>query len=81
MRIVAPREGSFERLIVVQAQAGDAAIPVFQLHQHLRQLGIAGRSGYQAHVWGALEDALAFLLRHTTEYAKHLTPVVALELL
>ena len=71
VRIVAPREGRFERLIVVQAQAGDAAVSAFQLHQHLRQLGIAGRSRYQADVRGALENALAFLLRHATQHAKH----------
>ena len=81
MRIVALRERCFEGLIVVQAQAGDAAISGFQLHQHLRQLRVAGRSGHQADVRRALEDALAFLLRDTTEYSKHLTLAVPLELL
>ncbi len=79
VRIVAPGERRFERLIVIQAQAGDAAVSGFQLHQHFRQPGVAGRSGNQADVRRALEDAFAFLLRHAAQNSKHLAFAVALE--
>src|SRR5665213_3606385 len=70
-----------EGLIVVQAQAGDAAVSVFQLDQHLGQLRIAGRTGNETDMRGALEDTLAFLLRDATENAKHFPLAVPLELI
>ncbi len=80
--IVAAREGSFESFFGVEAQAGDAAVARFELHQHLRELGVAGRSGHQADVRGALEDALAFLLRDAAEDAEDFAfAVFLLELL
>ena len=39
----------------------------FQLHQHLRQVAIGGRSADQRDVRGALENLFAFLLRNATE--------------
>ena len=79
MRIVAVGEGGLESLIVIQAQAGDPAVAGFQLNQHFGQLRVAGRSGNQAHVRRAFEDALAFLLRDATENAKHFSLAVSFE--
>ncbi len=45
--------------------------PGFQLHQHLRQLGVAGGAGNQTDVRSAFEDALAFLLRDAAENAEY----------
>ncbi len=82
VRIVAAREGRVEGFFRVQAQAGDMAIAGFQLHQHFGELRIAGRSCHQAHEWRALEDSLAFLLRHAAQYAENFAAaVIFLELL
>jgi hypothetical protein len=70
VRIVAAGERRLESVFGIQAQAGDAAIAGFELHQHLGQLGVAGRSGHQADVRRAFEDALAFLLRHASQHAE-----------
>jgi hypothetical protein len=71
VRIVAAGERRIESFVGVQAQAGDAAVARFELHQHLGQLGVAGRAGHQADVRRALENLLAFLLRHASEHAEH----------
>ena len=39
----------------------------FQLHQHLREIAVAGRSADQGDVRGAIENLFAFLLRYATE--------------
>ena len=54
----------------IEAQAGDAPVAGLQLHQHFGQLRVAGRAGHQADVRRALEDLLAFLLRHAAEHAE-----------
>ena len=72
VRIVAARERRVESLVGVQAQTRDAPVAGFELHQHLRQLGVAGRSRHQADVRRAFEDLLAFLLRHAAQHGEHL---------
>src|SRR5207244_11887687 len=42
-----------------------------KLHQHLAEPGIARRAAHQADVWRAIEDLLAFLLRHAAEDAEY----------
>ena len=64
VRIVAAGVRSFESLIAIEAEAGDALIAGFELHQHFRQAGIAGGAGDHAYVRRAVEDLFAFLLRH-----------------
>ena len=54
----------------------------FELRQHLAQPRIAGRAGHQADMRRALENLLAFLLRHAPQHAEDLALArVALELL
>ena len=67
MRIVAAREGRVEGLIGIEAEAGDALVAGFELHQHLGQLRVAGGTGDQAHMRRALEDFLALLLGHAAD--------------
>src|SRR5690242_4921924 len=71
MRIIAAGERGFESFVGIENQAGDAAVAGFELHQHLGKLRIAGRAGDQAHMRGALEDPLTFLLGHAAEDSKH----------
>ncbi len=54
-------------------QSGHTRFPCLQLHQHLRQVAVTGRAAYQRHVRCALEDVLAFLLRHTPQHAELLS--------
>jgi hypothetical protein len=70
--IVAARERRVESLFGIEAQAGDVAVAGFDLHQHLTQPRIARRPGHQADVRRALEDLLAFLLRHAPQHAENL---------
>ncbi len=81
MRIVAARERRVERLFGIEAQPGDAAVAGFELHQHLAEPRVAGRSANQADVRRALEDFLAFLLRHAAQHAENLALAGALEML
>ncbi len=81
MRIVAPRERRVERFVGIEAQARDAPVAGLELHQHLRQLRVAGRSRNQADVRRFLENLLAFLLRHAADHGEDLALAgVALEL-
>ena len=48
------------------------------LHQHLGQVAVRGRTGHQRDVWRALENLLAFLLGHTAEHGKALPFLVQL---
>ena len=72
MRVVAAREGRIEGIGVVEAQPGDAAVAGLQLHQHLRQLGVARRTSHQADVRRLLENLFAFLLRHAADHREDL---------
>ena len=51
-------------------QTGDARVPCFQLHQHLRQIAIRRRAGDQRNIRRAFENSFTFLLRHAAQYAK-----------
>ena len=73
MRIAARGEFGLERLVgLAVVEPGDARSPGFDLYQHLGQIAIRGRSGDQRHVRRALENLLAFLLRHAAEHAEAL---------
>ena len=71
MRIVAARERRVEGFVGVEAQPGNAPVARLELHQHFRQLRVAGRPGHQAHVRRRLENVLAFLLRHASQNPEH----------
>ena len=60
---------TFLGLAVVQA--GDP-LPCLELDQHLRQIAIRGRAANQRNMGSALENLLAFLLRHAAQHAKAL---------
>ena len=47
-------------------------IPCFDLHQHLRQVAVRGRSADQGNIRRALENLFAFLLGHASEHAERL---------
>ena len=70
MRIVAARERSIEGFGGIEAEAGDALVAGFELHQHFRQPGVAGGPGDQADVRRPIEDLLAFLLGDAAEHAE-----------
>src|SRR5580704_2452772 len=69
--MIAPRQFSFECLVGVGVKAGDSVLSGFQARQQRRKLPITGRAAHQAYPGGALENLLAFLLRHATEHADH----------
>ena len=70
MRIVAARERRIESLVGIEAQAGDAPVAGFELHQHLAAAWYSWPTRHQADVRRALEDLLAFLLRHAAQHAE-----------
>ena len=70
--VVAPGEFRLEAILGVQIQPFYPAVSGLNLRQQLRQLRIAGRTAHQAHLRGALEKALAFLLRHAPQHADDL---------
>src|SRR5579875_3325440 len=72
MRIITPCQRGFKRLIRIQTQSGYAPDAGLDLHQHLRQLGIAGRASDQTDVRSSLKNAFPLLLRHAAQYAKDL---------
>src|SRR6202011_1395506 len=72
VRIVAPREWGLEGLVGIETQARNAPVAGLEPHQHLRQFGVTGRACNQAHVRRFVENLLAFLLRHASEYTKDL---------
>jgi hypothetical protein len=81
VRVVAAGERGVERLFGIEAQPGDAAGAGFKLHQHLAEARVAGRSANQADMRRALENLLAFLLRHAAQDTEDLALAGALELL
>ena len=81
MRIVAAGERRFKRQVGIQAQAGDATVAGFQLHQQSRQLVVAGRAANQTDVRRFLENLLAFLLRDTSQHREGFAFAVLLELI
>ncbi len=70
--VVAAGERRVEGFVRIEAQAGDPAVSRFELHQHLAEARVTGRAGHQAHVRGALEDLLAFLLGHASQHGEEL---------
>ena len=71
VRVGARGEFGFEALVgLAVVEAGDVAVPCFNLHQHLRQVAVGRRAADHRDVRGALEDLLAFLLRHAAEHAE-----------
>ena len=82
MRIVAARERRVEGFVGIEAEAGDALVAGFELHQHFGQFRVARRTRHQAHMRRALEDFLAFLLGHAADDGEDLSlPGLALEML
>ena len=77
MRIIAARERRVEGILRIEAQSRDAAVPGFELHQHFRQLVVAGRSAHHADVRGLFENLLAFLLGHAAEHREGFALAVA----
>ena len=71
-RIIPSRHLRLKRFVGIRIQPGDALIPCFQLRQHLRQFAVACGTANQAHPGRALEDLLAFLLRHAAQHSDHL---------
>ena len=73
MRIGAGGEFGFEGLVrLAVIEPGDTIRARLDLHQHLRQVAIRGRTGYQGNVWRPLKDFLALLLGDTAEHGKAL---------
>src|SRR5438105_9724697 len=71
MRIGASRELGLEALVgLAVVEPGHTVVPCLDLHQHLRQIAVRSRSSDQRHVWRALENLVAFLLRHAAEHTK-----------
>ena len=82
MRIIAGGERSIEGFFGIERESGDAAVAGFELHQHLAEPRVAGRTGYQRDIRRPLENLFAFLLGHTTEHANDLPLAgIALEVL
>src|SRR5271170_1432202 len=74
MRVAARGEFGFEGLFgLAVVEAGDALLALFQADEHLGQLAIGGGAGDERNIGGALEDALAFLLRDAAEDAEAFT--------
>ena len=79
MRIGASGEFGFEGLIgLAIVEAGHAIGARLDLHQHLGQVAVRRRAGHQRHERRALENLLAFLLRHAAENGKALPFLVEL---
>src|SRR5262249_5442219 len=82
MRIVTSGERRIEGFVCIKPQSRYAAMAGLELHQHLGELGIAGRPGDQAHGRRLLENAAAFLLRDAADHGECLAfPRRALELI
>ena len=80
MRIAARGELGLKGLVgLAVVQAGYAAVPCVNLHQHLVQIAVGRRAGHQRDMRGLLENLFAFLLGHTTDHGKLLA--LRLELL
>ena len=79
VRILARGEFGFECLFGLPVvEPGDAILAGFKSAQHLGQLAIRGRTGDERHIRRALEDLLAFLLRHTAQHAEAFAGLVQL---
>ena len=73
MRVGAGGEFGLEALVgLAVVEAGDALLPCLELHQHLRQIAIRGGAANQRNMGSALENLLAFLLRHAAQHAEAL---------
>src|SRR5207253_3645420 len=82
VRIIAGGERSIEGFFGIERESGDAAVAGFELHQHLAEPRVAGRTGYQRDIRRPLENLFAFLLGHTAEHANDLSLAgIALEVL
>jgi len=80
--VIAAGKRRVEGCGVVEAQAGDAVVAAFELHQHFAEVGVAGRAGDQGNVGRAVEDLLAFLLGDAAQDAEDLVlHALALEVL
>src|SRR2546425_6438832 len=73
--IVAPRDLGLKCFVGVRVQAGHATIAGLKLRQELGKLAVAGRTTHQANPRRALENLLAFLLRHTAQHTDHLASI------
>ena len=70
IRIVALRVRSLERFLRVEAQAGNAAVSVLDLHQHFRQLRVARRARHQRDMRRLFENLLALLLGDAADHGE-----------
>ena len=77
MRIRPRRELRLECLLgLAVVESGNALGSLLQLHQHLRQPVIRGRSRNDRYIRSALKDALALLLRDTAQHREALALLV-----
>ena len=73
IRVGARGELSLKALVgFAIVEPGHTAVPCLDLNQHLRQIAIRSRSGYQRNVRRFFENLVAFLLGHAAEHAKSL---------
>ncbi len=79
MRVVPACIGSFKCFVPVKRETGDAIVAGFELHQHFRQAGVAGRAGDQADVRRLGKDLLPLLLGDAAQDGNGFPFRVALE--
>ena len=78
MRIGAGSEFGLEAFVGFAVVKPGRALPCFDLNQHLRQIAVRRRAAYQRNIRRALENLLAFLLRHAAQHAELLALLLQL---
>lgn len=69
--VVAPGERRFEGVLGIEAQPGDAAFARLDARHQFTQAAVARRARHERNMGGAVEDLLAFLLRHAPQHGEH----------